>query len=58
VRYVNDDDIIAFANIEIIDDVPEGIWVTGLPTGASVLLEGQDFVREGTEVITVPVEDI
>ena len=58
VRYVNNDNIIAFANIEIIDDVPEGIWVTGLPAGASVLLEGQDFVREGTQVITVPVEDI
>ncbi|MGB0261223.1 MAG: efflux RND transporter periplasmic adaptor subunit [Henriciella sp.] len=58
VRYVNDDNIIAFAAVEIIDDVPEGIWVTGLMNGASVLVEGQDFVREGTEVTAVPVEDI
>jgi multidrug efflux system membrane fusion protein len=54
VRHVDGDDIIQFAEVTIVDDAPDGIWVTGLPDGTRILAAGQDFVREGIRVETVP----
>ncbi len=50
VRYVDDADTVRFTEVSVVDDAPDGIWVTGVPEGANLLLAGQDFLREGVKV--------
>jgi len=54
VRYVDAQDIIRFAAVEIVDDSPSGIWVSGLPDPVRLLSTGQDYLREGLSVIPRP----
>ena len=49
-RYIDDADIVRFAEVTIVDDAADGIWVTGIPDGTRILAAGQDFVREGISV--------
>lgn len=44
---------VAFHKIEIKQDTPEGIWVTGLPERVRVITIGQEYVRAGDRVRTV-----
>lgn len=57
-RVVGADDVAAFAPVTIIDDTPEGLYVTGLPEGVRVITAGQDLVRDGETVIAAPAEGV
>jgi len=50
VRYVDETDIVRFTEVSVVDDAPDGIWVTGIPDGVNLLTAGQDFLREGVKV--------
>lgn len=50
VRYLDDQNIVRFAKITIIDEETGGTWVTGLPDSTRIVVEGQDFVAVGMEV--------
>ena len=50
VRLVGPDDIVAFAPVEVLRDEVDGIWVSGLPERADVIVVGQDFVTRGVRV--------
>lgn len=52
-RVVGDDDIAQFAPVGIIDDTPDGLVVTGVPSGSRIVVAGQDLVRDGDKVKTV-----
>ena len=52
VRYVDASDLVQFAEVSVIDDAPDGIWITGLPEGVNLLAAGQDYLKEGVEVST------
>jgi multidrug efflux system membrane fusion protein len=56
VRYVDATSVVQFSEVTVIDDVDTGIWVTGIPAGAALLVEGQGFIREGTQVEPLDVE--
>ena len=51
-------DVVQFAIVQIVDDATDGIWVTGLPDGARLMLSGQDYIREGVRVIPVADEGL
>ncbi|QPM89980.1 efflux RND transporter periplasmic adaptor subunit [Pseudooceanicola algae] len=51
VRMVDADSLTAFAPVEIIRDSGAGIWVTGLPETADVIVIGQEYVVAGVPVI-------
>ena len=51
VRTVVEDNIADFVPVKVLRDTTEGIWVTGLPETAQVIVIGQDYVIKG-----VPVE--
>lgn len=53
VKLVDAEDHVAFAPVTIIDDTPEGMWITGLPERSRVITVGQEFVREGQRVRAV-----
>jgi len=54
VRYVDDQNTVQFAPIKVIDETPEGAWVTGLPATVRLISIGQDYLAEGVEVKPVP----
>lgn len=50
VRYIDDGNIVRFAEVKTIDEDPDGIWVTGLPDTTRIIIKGQDYVAINTEV--------
>jgi len=42
-----------FKPVKIVSDGPEGMWVTGLASGTTVITVGQEFVAEGSRVKAV-----
>ncbi len=50
-RVAGADNIARFVEIEIVDDIAEGLVVTGVPTDVRIIVAGQDLVRDGDRVI-------
>ncbi|KIN64123.1 Efflux transporter, RND family, MFP subunit [Sulfitobacter noctilucicola] len=50
VRLVGDDNVVSFAPISIMRDTMDGVWVTGLPQIADVIVTGQEYVTAGVTV--------
>ena len=50
VKSVNNNNIVEFLPIKIIEDTNDGIWVTGIPNLSNLIVRGQGFVENGQEV--------
>ena len=50
IRYVDAANFVRFANVTIIDNADDGVWVTGLPDTVRVITVGQEFLSDGIEV--------
>jgi multidrug efflux system membrane fusion protein len=57
VRTVDGDGIVGFVRVNIIEDEQTAMWVGGVPDGGRVIVQGQDFVREGQHVEAVPAAE-
>ena len=55
-RTVDAQNKVAFVPVAIAEDEQTQMWVTGIADGARVIVQGQDFVREGQTVAPVPAE--
>lgn len=55
VRTVGDDGKVQFVPVSVHEDEQTHMWLDGVPNGARVIVQGQDFVREGQRVEAVPV---
>jgi len=58
VRVVNEDGMVGFVPVGVAEDEQTFMWVAGIPDGARVIVQGQDFVREGQKVETVVAGDL
>jgi multidrug efflux system membrane fusion protein len=47
VRLADADDMARFARVTVLRDSADGIWVSGLPDPARVIVRGQDYVTDG-----------
>jgi len=47
VRVVGEKDKVAFVPVSVVDDQQQVMFVSGVADGARVIVQGQDFVREG-----------
>jgi len=50
VRYAMEGDRVAFAPITIVEEAPQGLWVTGLHGPVRLITVGQSFVADGQKV--------
>jgi multidrug efflux system membrane fusion protein len=50
VRIVGADGIVASVPVEIVEDARDEVWVAGPQEGAQVIVQGQDFVKDGQQV--------
>ena len=57
VRAVDGDGVVGFLPVTIVEDEQTIMWVGGVPDGARVIVQGQDFVREGQQVEAVPAAE-
>lgn len=53
VRIVDEKKRVRMVPVEIVADTPEGVWVSGLPTVATVITVGSEYVSAGQEVQVV-----
>jgi multidrug efflux system membrane fusion protein len=53
VRAVDEADVVGFLPVRVVEDQQTVMWVAGIPDGARVIVQGQDFVREGQRVEAV-----
>lgn len=58
VRTVSDSGKVAFVTVELVEDDQQFMWVSGVPDRARVIVQGQDFVREGQQVHVSTAKDI
>jgi multidrug efflux system membrane fusion protein len=54
IRHVAAGGTVAFAPVTIVEDALNELWLAGIPNDARVIVEGQDFVKEGEHVEAVP----
>jgi multidrug efflux system membrane fusion protein len=57
-RTVAADGAVGFAPVSVVEDEPSYMWVAGLRDGTRVIVQGQDFVREGQKVEAVPAAEL
>ncbi len=57
VRILNSDDTAAFVPIDLIDDMPRGLVLGGVPADARIIVAGQDLVVEGEKVNPVEADN-
>jgi multidrug efflux system membrane fusion protein len=58
VRLVDAAGKVGFAAVKVLDDAQQFMWVSGLPDESRVIVQGQDFVREGQVVEAVNAVDV
>jgi membrane fusion protein, multidrug efflux system len=56
VRIVGAADTVAFVPVSLVEDQQQFMWVAGIPDGARVIVQGQDFVREGQVVEAIDAQ--
>ena len=54
IRHVTEGGTVAFAPVKLVEDAMSDLWLAGVPDDARVIVEGQDFVKEGERVEAVP----
>ena len=57
IRIVNNDGIVEFLPIKILEDTQEGLWVQGIPNASNLIVRGQGFVENGQKVIAIPATE-
>ncbi len=50
VRIVGENDEVAFVPVDLLRDTPNGVWLSGLPDEADVIVVGQEYVTAGVRV--------
>ena len=53
-RIVQADGLVATIPVAIVEDAREEVWISGPEAGAKIVVQGQDFVKDGQQVETVP----
>ena len=55
-RILKADSTVGFVPIDLIDDTPDGLVLSGIPQDAKIIVAGQDLVRDGETVNAVPAD--
>jgi multidrug efflux system membrane fusion protein len=58
VRTVSEDGTVGFVPVTVVEDEQTYMWVGGIADGSRVIVQGQDFVREGQKVEAVVAPEL
>ena len=54
VRVVDNEAVVKFIPIKILEDTQDGIWVSGIQNSSNLIVRGQGYVENGQQVIAIP----
>ena len=57
VKVVDDENIVRFQIVQLLEDSADGIWVTGLPKTIRLITLGQNFVSDGQSITDEPPQE-
>jgi multidrug efflux system membrane fusion protein len=57
-RVVDANDTVEFVPVGVIEDEQSDMWIVALPDRSRVIVQGQDFVREGQTVDAVGIPEL
>jgi len=57
IRIVNNDGIVEFLPVKILEDTQDGLWVQGIPNASNLIVRGQGFVDNGQKVIAISASE-
>ncbi len=57
VRIVNNENVVEFRPIKILEDTQDGLWVQGIANASNLIVRGQGFVEDGQKVIAIPATE-
>lgn len=57
VRVVDNEAVVKFIPIKILEDTQEGIWVSGIQNSSNLIVRGQGYVENGQQVIPIPASE-
>ena len=57
VRVVDNEAVVKFIPIKILEDTQDGIWVSGIQNSSNLIVRGQGYVENGQQVIPIPVNE-
>lgn len=55
VRLVDGQSVVVFAPVTLVEDEGQDLWVSGLTAEDRLIVQGQDFIKEGQQVLAQPV---
>jgi multidrug efflux system membrane fusion protein len=58
VRTVSEDGVVGFVPVTVVEDEQIYMWLGGIANGSRVIVQGQDFVREGQKVEAVMAAEL
>jgi multidrug efflux system membrane fusion protein len=58
VRTVDRAGMVGFAPVHVVEDEQTNMWVGGIPDRSYVIVQGQDFVREGQKVEAISAAEL
>jgi multidrug efflux system membrane fusion protein len=58
VRAVRANETVEFVPVSVVEDEQSYMWLAGIAEGSRVIVQGQDFVREGQRVDAVPAPEL
>ena len=53
---IDEDGVARFREVRILSDEAQGVWIDGLPDKASIIVVGQEFVRDGRRIAASPAD--
>lgn len=57
VRVVDNEAVVKFIPIKILEDTQDGIWVSGIQNSSNLIIRGQGYVENGQQVIPIPTNE-
>ena len=57
VRVVDNEAVVKFIPIKILEDTQDGIWVSGIQNSSNLIVRGQGYVENGQKVMPIPASE-
>ena len=57
VRVVDNEAVVKFIPIKILEDTQDGIWVSGIQNSSNLIVRGQGYVENGQQVMPIPASE-
>lgn len=58
VKIMDEDQVVRFLPIKVLESTVQDLWVSGLPEKGTLIVSGQDFIKPGEKVLPTPMAQL